>query len=127
MSDRQSRMTRRNDAQRMPQRRILRIRGIGSCEDLAAEVKLRDSSGYPYLRTTQDKYRMVSTILAWSSMLLIFIMLVHIWFDYQDHIQMNADSAPFTTGLVFKGILYGIPATTGMVLSMFCARKAGRR
>jgi hypothetical protein len=88
---------------------------------------MRESDGYPYLKTTRDKYRMVSTILAWSSMLLLFIMFMHIWFDYQDHIQLNTDSAPFTTGLVIKAILYGIPAATGMVLSLFCARKADRR
>lgn len=88
---------------------------------------MRNTSGHPYLITTQEKYRMVSKILAWFSMLLTVIMLFHSWSDYQDYIQMPVNSAPFSLNLLVKGLTYGTTIVIALVLARVCARKADGR
>lgn len=88
---------------------------------------LRNTSGHPYHRTTQEKYKMISKLLAWFSMLLTVIMLFHSWSDYQDYIQMPVNSAPFSVNLLVKGLTYGTTIVIALILARVCARKAEGR
>lgn len=90
------------------------------------EFNLRNTGGHSYLITTQEKYMMMSKILAWSSMLLTLIMLFHTWVDYQDYIQTPVNSAPFSVNLLVKGLTYGTTIVICLVLARVCARKAER-
>jgi len=65
----------------------------------------------------KNKYKIVSNLMFYLSVLLVAIMVVHSLIDYQDYLQHPEYSAPFSVNLIFKSIIYGIPVVVGLVLS----------
>lgn len=72
----------------------------------------------------ENKYKIISTLLFWFSVLLIVIMAIHSVIDYQDYLQHSEYSAPFSVNLLFKGVAYVIPVIIGFILSAIFKNKA---
>ena len=72
----------------------------------------------------KNKYKIASIILFCFSVLMIAIMVVHTFIDYQDYLQHPEYSAPFSVNLIFKSVIYGIPIIIGFVLSVIFKKNA---
>lgn len=71
----------------------------------------------------KNKYKIISNLMLYLSVILVAIMIVHSLIDYQDYLQHPEYSAPFSVNLIFKSIIYGIPVVVGLVLSHILKNK----
>lgn len=72
----------------------------------------------------KNRYKIISTLLFWSAVILLVIMIIHSVIDYKDYLQHPEYSAPFSVNLLIKGITYGIPIIISFILSIVFKNKA---
>jgi hypothetical protein len=73
-----------------------------------------------------SKFKITSNSFLTLSALLVVIMLIKIYLDYQKFINHPEWSAPFSAYLITTGLILGVPTIVSLVLALFFKKKAGK-
>lgn len=73
-----------------------------------------------------NKFKIASNSFLTLSALLIVIMLIKIYIDYQNFIKHPEWSAPFSTYMVTTALIYGVPTIVSLVFALFFKTKASK-
>ena len=78
------------------------------------------------IKVAAGKLKIASNSFLTPSALLVVIMLIKVYIDYQNFIKHPEWSAPFSAYLATTVLIYGVPSIVSLVIALFLKKKGSK-